>query len=95
MLDCCYTLIIKTISNGDEILSDNHAELKTAILGFLKSNKEAATMNFQSFYEAVAEVFPAKRAETAVTLTLMELNGEVVITKDTEGRGLGFALPGN
>lgn len=75
-------------------MSDKHADLKTAILGFLKDNKEAATMNFQSFYEAVAEVFPAKRAEVAVTASLMELNGEISITKDVDGRGLGFALPG-
>jgi hypothetical protein len=74
-------------------MSDNHAELKPAILDFLKDNAEASTMNFNSFYEAITKIVPAERAEVAVTVTLMELNGEVAITKDADGRGLGFALP--
>jgi hypothetical protein len=74
-------------------MSDNHNELKATILGFLKDNKEAASMNFTSFHEALTKIAPVTRAEVAVTATLMELNGAIQITKDEEGRGLGFALP--
>lgn len=50
-------------------------------------------MNFNSFHEAVAKIVPASRAEVAVTATLMEFNGLIKITKDEDGRGMGFALP--
>lgn len=74
-------------------MSDNHEELKEAIVGFLKDNEEARTMNFNSFYEAVTKIIPAARAEVAVTATLMEFNNLIKITKDEDGRGMGFALP--
>lgn len=74
-------------------MSDNHEELKKAILSFLKDNNESPTMNFNSFYEAVTKIVPASRAEVAVTATLMEFNNLIKITKDEDGRGMGFALP--
>lgn len=82
-----------TETDYDELEAHKHKELKFVILDWLKDNEAAATMPFQKFYEAISEILPAPRAELAVTVTLMELNNEVKIIKDENGRGLGFLLP--
>jgi hypothetical protein len=71
---------------------NKHDDLKAVISDLLKTNLEAATMTFDSFHEAVSKVVPCERADVAVTVTLMEMLGEVQIVKDELGRGRGFAL---
>lgn len=71
---------------------NKHDDLKEAIFDLLKGSPEAATMTFDSFHEAINKVVPCERADVAVTVTLMELLGEVQIVKDERGRGRGFAL---
>lgn len=73
---------------------NKHGDLKAVVLDWLKDNTGAATMTFDEFNEAINKVSPCVRAELAVTVTLMELLGEVHITKDELGRGRGFALAG-
>lgn len=67
--------------------------IKTAVREFLKETPSAATMTFDEFWKAVSEKTPTERAAFAVTVTLMELLGEITIIKDEMGRGRGFALP--
>lgn len=72
--------------------ANTHEQLKTVVVEFLKDTPETATMTFDSFHEAINKVSPCERAELSVTVTLMELLGEVQITKDELGRGRGFVL---
>jgi hypothetical protein len=82
-----------TETDYDEVEATNHEELKVVILDWLKDNEASATTPYQEFYEAINKIAPTPRATLAVTVTLMELNGEVKIIKDEQGRGLGFLLP--
>lgn len=72
--------------------ANTHEQLKTVVVEFLKDTPETATMTFDSFHEAINTISPCERAELSVTVTLMELLGEVQITKDELGRGRGFVL---
>lgn len=74
--------------------ANTHEQLKTVVVEFLKDTPETATMTFSDFYGAINTISPCERSELAVTVTLMELLGEVQITKDELGRGRGFALAG-
>lgn len=74
--------------------ANTHEQLKTVVVEFLKDTPETATMTFSDFYGAINTISPCERAELSVTVTLMNLLGEVQITKDELGRGRGFSLTG-